>query len=899
MSLASSVDAQPKAPDPKVPDVKLPAAKVPDVKAPDVKAPDVKAPDVKAPDVKAPDVKAPAVKLPTDKPAEDKPAADKPAGDKDAAGGKTLTDESGVILFGDKKPAAKEAVPLTLPAELAPNVKKKGAKVGFRDKSAGALTIEEIVNSPVTTASKRAESAKDAPAWVLVITAKDIRDRGYSDLSQVLDDLPGVDVIRPGGEYYTRNYVRGYRSVTAEPYLMMRDGIVLNHLFFRHGQVMTTFPLTDVDHIEIAYGPASAIYGTNAAMGIINVITKSGLEEQEQGRTGVSLRSRLIVGGPQSNIVDIWEPTKIIDASMIYIDRTWRVRLSTHLEDALADIGIGTRAGHPYTSDALYSDPKVWNESVLAAYPTLTGDFFSADRKAGVDARLFLGKGTELGAQFYYHSTGFGTAYPADRLQTGGLWTNQEVNIYGRHATQLSPSAHSTTLVQFQHSGVTTPTAFMTRETDTDGTQHAVVRSRVSPHFGVVVTQDFDISAPRNLILQSDELTIGVGLRFQHMENNLGFAGLGYDDLSIIKYPIVGTDSVDDGIALVEDHPLPSFGSEALGGYVVAKYRFAEAHALHLGGRVEYGSLRDKGDIVFRGGYVGNFVLNEKSNRRTGEIEKISLTAKLLYGQAVYEPGLYEVTRARFSAFDQSDGGSYDVKSEDSHTIEADADLTIRKWLALHADGYLFQSADPMIDTPTQDLDAEQRGFMNVGSRQIVGMDVGARFFYPPFHIWAYYSHLFIAQDDCDGIKLPSDFSCTGSHFIGDVSTNKFWGGITLDKKPFVATITGRVMGARETAFTNPIRSVAAYGTIDANMMLYDVPWNGFSFGVRVTNILGTEYVHPGIRTADAGNTAPTGTGATYVGSQGDFNSLLPQAGRSIYATIGFDLDPKEQEEKK
>jgi hypothetical protein len=168
---------------PKLPEVKLPEAKVPDIKPPDVKAPDIKAPEVKAPDAKAPDAKAPETKAPDAKAPDTKPSALPPVDDQS---------DSEVILFDDpKKPAKKNAVPTTLPTELKGNV-KKGSGVGFRDNSSGPVTIEEIVNSPVVTASKRRESASEAPAWVLVISAKDIRDRGYTCPEWISSDQAAI-----------------------------------------------------------------------------------------------------------------------------------------------------------------------------------------------------------------------------------------------------------------------------------------------------------------------------------------------------------------------------------------------------------------------------------------------------------------------------------------------------------------------------------------------------------------------------------------------------------------------------------------------------------------------------------------------------------------------------------
>jgi len=868
---------------PKIPDVKLPEVKVPDVKAPDVKAPDVKAPDVKAPDAKAPDAKA----------GEAKPADGKPAETKPPAAATDDQSDAEVILFDDpKKPAKRNVVPSTLPKELKGNV-KKGSNVGFRDKSEGPVTIEEIVNSPVVTASKRKESASEAPAWVLVVTANDIRERGYTDLDQLLDDLPGMDVIRPEGEYYFRNYMRGYRSITAEPYLVLLDGVVVNHLFFRHGEIMSTFPLTNIDHVEIAYGPASAVYGANAAMGLINIITRDGKAAQDEGRTGVGVKSRLIFGGPQGNFSSIGDPTKVVDATALYTNRGWRFRLSGRFEDGVVDKSIGDRTSFRYSRASMYADPQIWGQDNLDYFPTLAGEFHSTDRKAAVDARLYLGDGTTIAAQMFVLTTGFGTTHPADRQQMSGQITEQEISIYGKHVAELSPRVGSTTLVQFRHSSVTSPTTYMSRETYDTGPE-AVIYSLESPHYGVLVTQDFDIAAPSNLLFSQDQLSLGVGLRFQHVENNLG-GGRGYNELERSYFPINPTDPNAEGGSLGKDLDIPTLGVDDLGAYLMAKYQLFNAHAIHAGMRLEHGSLRNSTDVIFRGGYVGKFVLHESSSAKSREIQQTSLTAKLLFGQAVYEPNIYELTRMRLSTSGDGDEDDFDAVHEPSQTIEANVDLLVRKFLSVHGDVYYFQSKNPLVDTPIPLDDSDPEGFVHFGTRKLAGLDAGARFFYRPVQIWAYYSHMLLAEDDCAGGVYPSDFKCPPKGFVGDIARHKLWGGITFDNGPFTATLMGRFMGSRETVYTNPIRSVPAYGTLDANISLNNVPWEGFSFGFRVTNLLGTQYSHPGIRTADSGN-APASIGAdgTYRGSAGNFNSLLLQPGRTFYATIGFDLEPAE-----
>ena len=97
--------------------------------------------------------------------------------------------------LGLSSSSSRDEVPATLPRELRRNV-KPGARVGVQDTKAGPLTIEEIVNSPIVSASNRKESALAAPAFVVVLTQKALRDRGYTGLFHrtVLQADEGVDL---------------------------------------------------------------------------------------------------------------------------------------------------------------------------------------------------------------------------------------------------------------------------------------------------------------------------------------------------------------------------------------------------------------------------------------------------------------------------------------------------------------------------------------------------------------------------------------------------------------------------------------------------------------------------------------------------------------------------------
>ena len=110
----------------------------------------------------------------------------------------------------------------------------------------------DLMNTPIVSASKTSEKLSDAPATVIVITRDDLEKRGYSELSEVLDDLPGMEVIRPYGDTIVKNYWRGYRNSIGEPFLVMIDGVVFNHLYFNTADTpLVATPLSNIEQIEV------------------------------------------------------------------------------------------------------------------------------------------------------------------------------------------------------------------------------------------------------------------------------------------------------------------------------------------------------------------------------------------------------------------------------------------------------------------------------------------------------------------------------------------------------------------------------------------------------------------------------------------------------------------------
>ena len=140
------------------------------------------------------------------------------------------------------------------------------------------MSVEDLMSVQVVSASKFVQKTMEAPANVTIVTAADIKRYGYRTLANILNSVRGMNVT------YDRNYdylgVRG--SGRAGDFnsrlLLLVDGIRLNENIYDQGPIGTEFPL-DLDlieRVEIVRGPGSSIYGSNAVLGVINVITKKG-----------------------------------------------------------------------------------------------------------------------------------------------------------------------------------------------------------------------------------------------------------------------------------------------------------------------------------------------------------------------------------------------------------------------------------------------------------------------------------------------------------------------------------------------------------------------------------------------------------------------------------------------
>lgn len=148
-------------------------------------------------------------------------------------------------------------------------------------KGLGQLSLEELMDIKVDTvygASKFQQKVTEAPSSITIITADEIEKYGYRTLSDVLQSVPGFYVTNDRNYSYVG--VEGISRPTDynTHLLIMIDGHRINDNVF-NGAYVGTEAILDVDlieRVEIIRGPGSSLYGTNAFLGVINIITKRG-----------------------------------------------------------------------------------------------------------------------------------------------------------------------------------------------------------------------------------------------------------------------------------------------------------------------------------------------------------------------------------------------------------------------------------------------------------------------------------------------------------------------------------------------------------------------------------------------------------------------------------------------
>jgi outer membrane receptor protein involved in Fe transport len=198
----------------------------------------------------------------------------------------TVTDQEGRFTFNGIAAGAytvRAAMPGFVTAE------QTGVKVaaGVPARIVVTLTLATRSEAVVVTGSRKEELVRHAPAAVAVIDSDDLAKSPATNYADLARQMPGVNAIQLGARDVALT-PRTAAGVTARSTLALVDGRPVTQAYF--GAVfwdLLSIDRDEIDRIEIARGPGSAMWGANALTGVVNIISKT-----PQELAGTSVRAQ-------------------------------------------------------------------------------------------------------------------------------------------------------------------------------------------------------------------------------------------------------------------------------------------------------------------------------------------------------------------------------------------------------------------------------------------------------------------------------------------------------------------------------------------------------------------------------------------------------------------------------
>lgn len=235
------------------------------------------------------------------------------------------------------------------------------------------LSLDQLSEMEVTSVSKKAEKASEAPAAIFVVTQEDIKRTGATSIPEALRIVPGLDVAQIGNHKWAVSS-RGFNDQFSNKLLVMIDGrTVYTPLFAGTYWDVQGTPLPDIERIEVIRGPGATLWGANAVNGVINIITKKA-QDTQGGLANVTVGT----GGVPNSVVRMGgkaEDTAYrVYAQQVYKDE-FRTISNVGADDEYTKTQVGFRTDTAKGNDnvTVQGDAYYLNQDTLLALPITSG----------------------------------------------------------------------------------------------------------------------------------------------------------------------------------------------------------------------------------------------------------------------------------------------------------------------------------------------------------------------------------------------------------------------------------------------------------------------------------------------------------------------------------------------
>lgn len=723
----------------------------------------------------------------------------------------------------------------------------------------------------ITTVSKKAENILEAPANVMVITQEDIKRRGYIDLEQFFDDLPGFDVSRTYTNTYSNIYQRGYRSNNTDRTLFLIDGVEENDLWSNVVFWSRQHPISNVKRIEVVYGPASTMYGANALVGVVNVITKEPEELSREDSYG--LKANIGYGTYNTKYTDL---TLSGSSGNVSFSATGRILLSDERDlsgfpefnydpsdynntDYKSILSVNRKANdfvrenNIGENDTFYNIVRDNKGDTIAANLTDAGADSARNREKEAYNALLNGKKpsySNTSQQYLFYgklkiydlTIGYniwryiqgGTNYFNDNneagYENGSKWVPKQTFLYIKYNKDLTDNLLVMNLAQY-------------RTTEVDNESQAEYLLNYS-NYGLSPQDFYDTINPywiseyyyqisrqfRNEFkinyLPTKDFDIVAGFEFRNSSIQGDYRKAYTDSAKAVEIGISRGDFLPGG---------NDFTIYDIGAYVQGSYRVLDQISLTLGGRYDYNRIRQSG------GYGSQF-----NPRVALLITPGDFVIKFIYASAFQNASNW----TKYSTNTSRLKNNPTLGPEKVSNFEASISWQLFKNLFLDVlyyysnyDGVVGTKIIPYNNTTTGQNDA-------IGKLKIQGIQASATYKLDNLEFYANY-----AYTDPKNNKLDAEGKLTGEYQqIGDISAHKLNAGVNyifLDDFNFNLRMnyrSERPVGPSTSVSNNPGNFPALFLLNGA--LSYNILENLTIQGI-VNNILDKDYFDPGIRSAD------------------------------------------------
>lgn len=742
----------------------------------------------------------------------------------------------------------------------------------------------------VTSVSKRAESIYEAPATVISISGDEIRRRGYTDLDEILRDLPGFDFSKVLGATYSNIYQRGYRSNGTDRTIFLIDGVDENDLWSNISYASRQYSLTNIDKVEVVYGPSSTMYGANAFVGVVNVLTKEPADILKGKELGVS--AQMNYGSWNTRFADVTLAAKVKNFSFSLTGRQFisdEMDLSKFSDYDYSPIlydGIDYKSKLSITSDP-ESYIKKYNLSATSPYYVIVRDaggkatainltdegaaLARSKDKQGLQQTvngnpvkysnlsnewLIYGKlkfyDFTLGYQTWRKKTG-GTGYFSDNWSAGAdngvTWLTYQTFFYAKYETSLTDQLSLSNITQYKINCVDNDSRSVNVTNYSNG--GLLLADLVNgKNASWATTYLYQISKQlRNelKLIYTPSTTFdvigGLEIRNSQLQGNYNISGSSFPSDSGYGG---GSPTAQGAILAGNQYDIRDWGLYAQGSY-----RPLDNLKLTLGGRYDYNMIRQLG------GYGSEF------NPRIAVVyNPKDFVIKAIYSEAIKDASNW----TKFATNPARLLPSPNLKPEKVKNLELSVGYNFSKDFYVDISAYraLYSGIIGVKVVPYGNSTTTQN--FPVGSMEIRGLQSTLNYKYKNYDLYANYTYT-DPQNTDDGTR------------VGDIASNNANLGVSaLYFGKLNISLRLNYYGDRETGpgTTVPLNLYKFPSLLIGNITIgySELFLPGLSAQLICNNIFNKVYYEPGIRSAD---------GVSYA-------SRIPQRERSFMLRMLFEL---------